>query len=173
MKIEGGRILLLERVDFSGIAKGWITDRVADFLLGRGWKNFVVDSGGDMYFSGLNEKLEKWTVDIAGIPFEKLTLGFLNKAIATSGIGKRKWENGGGRFHHLINPKDPEDFSFDLKSVTVIADSVEEADVWAKTLFLMGKEKGIVYARKNSIGSIFLDYRGNAGISPAINGYKI
>jgi thiamine biosynthesis lipoprotein len=86
--------------------------------------------------------------------------------LATSGISKRKWEIAGQKFHHLINPKEPENFLFELKTVTVILSTTEEADVWAKCLFLMGKEGAIIYARENDMAAIILDYRGSAWISP-------
>lgn len=165
LKIENGKIFFGSRMDFSGIVKGWATDRAAEFALSRGWKNFFVDSGGDMYFSGVDEKENKWTVDVEGIDFEKIMFEFSNRAVATSGIGKRKWEISGKRRHHIINPSDPDKFSFEINSVTAISDLVEEADVWSKTLFLMGKEEGMEYAEKNKIGCVFLDYRGNARIS--------
>ena len=47
-------------------------------------------------------------------------------------------------------------FSFDLKSVTVIARTTQEADAMAKVLFLMGLKKGIQFANRNKIKSIFL-----------------
>jgi thiamine biosynthesis lipoprotein ApbE len=66
----------------------------------------------------------------------------------------------------MINPKKPGEFSFDLKSVSVIAGSTTEADVWAKTIFLMGREGGMLYAREHDIAAVILDYRGSAWISP-------
>jgi len=165
LKVENGKIFFARRMDFSGIVKGWVTDKIAKFLLSRGWKNFLIDSGGDMYFSGIDRNLQKWTVDVEGFSSGRLAFAFSKAGIATSGIGKRKWEIGGKRVHHLINPKRPDKFSFDLRSVTVVADSVEEADVWAKTLFLMGKERAIAYSKGNNIKSLLLDYKGNVWIS--------
>ena len=88
------------------------------------------------------------------------------KAIATSGIGRRRWEIEGQRIHHIVNPQNPDFFSFDLKSVSVIADSTTQADIWAKTIFLMGKESGILYVKDNDMAAVILDYRGSAWISP-------
>jgi len=165
LKIRENEIFFGSRMDFSGIAKGWITDKVAEFLLGRGWKNFLVDSGGDMYFSGKNEKNEFWEIDVEGIAKDKIFFKLCNQGVATSGIGKRKWEKGGKRMHHIINPNNPAVFSFNLQSVTVIGDSVEGADVLAKSLFLMSIEDGMKFSNDNSIKSLFLEYNGNARVS--------
>jgi thiamine biosynthesis lipoprotein len=163
--IDGDEILFNQRMDFAGIAKGYITDTVWQMLQNGGFRNFLVDSGGDMFASGTDKKGEDWKVDIEGIPEEKILIKLRNEAIATSGIGRRKWESGEKRFHHLVNPKEPEKFNFDLQSVTVVAPSVTEADFWAKVLFLKGKIEGKKFSSENKLKSIFLDYRGNAWIS--------
>lgn len=163
--IKNAKIKFLRRMDFSGIAKGYITDRAGAILQAKGRANFLIDSGGDMLAWGNDDKNENWKIDVEGVAEKKLLLALKNEAIATSGIGKRKWESGGKRVHHLINPRDSENFSFDLQSVTVVASNVTEADVWAKVLFLMGKENGQKLAQEKKLKSIFLDYRGNVWIS--------
>jgi thiamine biosynthesis lipoprotein len=155
-----------KRMDFSGIAKGFITDKVSDYLTKCGWKNFLVDSGGDMYFSGVDKTEKNWNVGIEGIADNQLTFSLNNFGIATSGISRRKWEIGEKKYHHLINPKNPEEFSFDLKSVTVIASSTREADIWAKVLFLLGRDDGAKLAKENELAAFFLAYRGGSYISP-------
>ena len=173
LKIEGDEVFFRRKMDFSGIVKGLVNDKVVEFFKKEGFEDFVVDSGGDMYFSGYDVNGEKWKIDVEGVSYEKLVLEISGEAVATSGIAKRKWEKDGKRFHHLINPKNPDDFRFDLRSATVIDESTEKADVWAKTLFLMGKKKGIEFSKKNKIRSIFLDYSGNVWISPEMDKYKI
>lgn len=166
LKVDGDKIFFGVKMDFSGIAKGYITDKIVELLVGQQWENFLVDSGGDMFMRGVDERNKKWTVSVEGINERKLMLALSGKAVATSGIGRRRWEIEGKRMHHIVNPKNPQQFLFDLKSVSVIADSVVEADVWAKTLFLMGKKDGMIYAREHYVGAIFLDYRGTVWISP-------
>lgn len=171
LKIEENNVLFNCRMDFSGIAKGYITDRAADFLKSRGFENFLIDSGGDMYASGKNEDGDFWKISIEGIEDNKLNFSLSDKGVATSGITRRKWEGNGQKFHHLINPKNPQEFLFDLKTVTVILENTEKADVWAKTLFLMGKDKGLEYSNENGIASAFLDYKGNVFLSERIKYY--
>lgn len=163
--LENKSIKLKKRIDLSGIVKGHVTDKVADFFSTQGWENYYVDSGGDMFFAGRDEKSNPWLVDIEGVSKEKVILDVSDMAVATSGIGKRKWEKNGQRFHHLVNPKNPNKPSFDLKSVTVVADSVEKADIWAKVIFLMGREKALVLAKQNKVPFIMLYYSKGVFIS--------
>jgi thiamine biosynthesis lipoprotein len=94
-----------------------------------------------------------------------------DRGIATSGISRKKWGIQGKKFHHLVNPMDPNNYSYDLRTVSVIAQNTEEADGRAKTLILMGKERGLEFAQKNRIAAIFLDYRGNIFISSEAKKY--
>lgn len=168
LKIKGNQVFFGKRMDFSGVAKGYITDKVSEFLKSRGWKNFLVDSGGDIFAAGCDESGEKWKISLEGIPEEKMLIEISEEAVATSGITRRKWEAQGKKFHHLVNPKKPDEFNFDLKSVTVIRKNTTEADVWAKVLFLMGKKKGLEFSKINKIKSLFLDYKGNLYLSKEI-----
>lgn len=172
LKLKDRKVKFKRRMDFSGIAKGFINDEIVRMLRDKGWKKFMVDSGGDIYFAGLDQFGKEWTVDIEGIDKAKLVLQFSDMAVATSGISRRKWEFENKRFHHLINPNNSNEFSFDLKSVTVISDSTVDADVWAKALFLMGKKKGFMYAKENLIPAIFLDYNGRVEMTSAVKKYN-
>lgn len=156
-----GRITFHTRMDFGGIAKGYFTDKIARFISEKGFKNFIIDSGGDMYVSGKNAEGDAWRIGIEGVSDDRMTLVVENKAVATSGISRRKWENGGNRYHHLIDPKNSNEFSHDIRTVTVVSENVESADVWAKTLFLLGKDSGMKMAEEKKIACIFLMYDGS------------
>jgi len=171
LKIDNNKVFFGRRMDFSGIAKGYIVDQAAEFLQGQGWKNFLVDAGGDMRLFGKNQAGEDWKIAIEGIPEEKLMLSLSDRGVATSGISRKKWKIQEKRFHHLVNPKKPNEFSYELRTVSVIAKNTEEADGRAKTLVLMGKEKGLEFAKKNKIAAIFLDYKGNVSLSPPSKEY--
>jgi FAD:protein FMN transferase len=171
LKIKKNTIFFARRMDFSGIAKGYIVDQAAEFLKKKGWKNFLVDAGGDMLILGLNSSGEKWRIAVEGVPEEKLILEISGRGIATSGISRKKWQINGKNFHHLVNPKNPNNFSYELRTVSVIAKDTENADGRAKTLVLMGKKGGIDFAMKNKIAAIFLDYKGNIFVSPEAKKY--
>lgn len=155
--VENGRIKFLRKMDFSGIAKGYITDRVAEFLREKGFENFLVDSGGDMFAQGKDRSGDDWGIALEGSENEDETvLEISGQAVATSGSVRRNWERGGKKFHHIINPHRMDDFSFELQSVTVVAETVERADVWAKVLFLLGLESGLEKAREKEMKAVFL-----------------
>ena len=160
------------RMDFSGIVKGYTNDRVTEFFHSHGWTNFLIDSGGDMYAAGQPFDNDTWHIAIEGISTERLTLSLSDVAVATSGISRRKWERDGKRFHHLIHPEHPGNFAFDVKTVSVIASSTEEADVLAKVLFIQSDEERKKMAIDHNIATLVLSYNRGAWISPAAKPYR-
>ena len=172
LKVGEGKIFFSCRMDFSGIAKGYIVDCAAKYLKSRGWKNFLVDAGGDMFANGKNEAGKKWKTAVEGAPEEKMMLEVSGKGIATSGISRKKWRIKGKKFHHLVNPKDPNNYSYELRTVSVIAQDTENADGRAKALVLMGKKKGLEFATVRKIAAVFLDSKGNVLLSPGAKKYS-
>lgn len=165
---EKKSVLVKKRIDTTGIAKGFTVDEAVRYLKKEGWKNFVVDAGGDMFAQGLDENGKEWEIGIEGLDDSRVRLKLRDEGIATSGISRKRWQIGDKKVHHLINPKDPENFSYDIKTVTVIEEKTVEADGRAKVLVLMGKEKGLQFANENGIKALFLDYRGNVYLSEKI-----
>jgi len=171
LKIKKQEVLFNMRMDFSGIAKGYITDRAAALLKEQGWKNFLVDSGGDIYASGKNRGGGKWKIAIEEIPAENIVFEISNKGIATSGITRKSWQIGEKSFHHLINPKKPNNFSHQLKTVSVIAENTEQADGKAKVLLIMGDKQGKKLAHSKKYACVFFASDGNIWISPEAKKY--
>lgn len=169
--IEGEALRFRKRMDFSGIVKGYVTDRVAEYLGAQGWKNFLVDSGGDMYASGTPHDSPAWHITVEGLSDESVVFALSDMAIATSGISRRKWRSQGKPFHHLIHPKHPEQFSFDINTVSVVAASTEQADVLAKMLFLQNDADRKAVVEKKQLAALFLYTDHHVWISPAAKPY--
>lgn len=169
---EKATALIKRRIDTTGIAKGYTVDEAAEYLIRAGFKNFLVDAGGDMYAAGGAAGNSDWKIGIEGLDDSRIMLRLKDEGIATSGISRKHWTVGAKKFHHLVNPKDPGNFSFDIKTVTVIENKTVEADGRAKVLVLLGKEKGLEFANKNKLKALFLDYRGNVYLSAAIK-YRV
>lgn len=165
IRIRYDTITLEKRVDFGGMVKGWIADQIAIFLRKKGWGNFLIDLGGDIFAAGTNQHGQKWKLAVEGISENLLQLNVSEKGIATSGITRRSWFKQEKFFHHLVNPKKPNYFDSSLYSVTVVDKNTESADVRAKILFLMGQKKGMKFADKNNIACIFLPSSGKPAIS--------
>lgn len=153
-------VILHARLDIAGLVKGFAVDQAAKMLLDQNWNNFIIDAGGDMFAFGTGTSTMGWLIDIENISANDITFKIQNEAIATSGRTRRHWQIDQTNVHHLINPKKPDVFSFELQTVTVIDDRTMSADAWAKILFLMGLKNGLEYANEKKIKALFLDNNG-------------
>lgn len=118
------------KIAVSGIAKGYIVDRMSDVLRQEGFKKFLVNAG-DLYASG------RWEVGIRDPdhPGEEKTICKLkvkDQAVSTSGL----YERGA----HIIDPKTRKTVAH-AGSVTVIAKSSAVADALATGAFVLGKQR--------------------------------
>ena len=118
-------------IDLGSIAKGYITDRIGNSLESQGIENFLIDARGDILTFGESFHL----VEIQH-PREKresvMTLKLKNQGVATSGDYMQYHES--FEKSHILNQSD-------FISVTVIAPTLELADVCATAIFVSGKSE--------------------------------
>lgn len=148
------------RIDLGGIAKGYAVDKVVRMLRERGNTDFLVDAGGDIYASGadLENGYDFWGIDIAKSSGEMGRAALLtlhDMAVATSGTDRRRWSVEGEARHHLIDPRTGNSARTDLVSVTVVGATVSRAEVIAKTVCILGRERGLDFAT-NRRAAVFM-----------------
>lgn len=130
-------------LDFGSIAKGFIIDRVVEFIEKHGVYYGYINAGGDLRVFGDSRK--ETTVGIQH-PRDSsaviAVLGITDRAVVTSGDYERFFEFDGVRYHHIINPLT----GYPVKgiySVTIIAPNATIADALATTAFLLNPEDAI------------------------------
>ena len=130
-------------LDLGGIAKGAAVDLAFERLRAAGFRDFLVNLGGNIRVSGSPSPLRRsWRVAVRdpGNPAKTLGEPLLltsGEAVATSGSYERFVEIAGARFSHIIDPRSglPAPLS---GSVTVVAPTATEADAWSTALFVQG-----------------------------------
>lgn len=147
-------------IDLGGIAKGWTVDRVADELAQHG--PVLVDAGGDIRAIGAPDR-EGWPIALQD-PFDetrdRAVIGLRDGAVATSSIGRRRWQRDGQLRHHIIDPRTGQSSDSDLHTVTVVANTAEEADVAAKVALLLGARHGVDYLVQRRLAGLLIDRHG-------------
>jgi thiamine biosynthesis lipoprotein len=137
------------RLDLGGMGKGWTVDRAADRLQGLG--PFLVNAGGDIFAYHSPPGRKGWQVELIH-PLKPgqlmATLWLHHRALATSTIAKRRWQQGGKIMHHLIDPRTGQPARTDAISVTVVADRTVVAEVYAKVALILGVEAGLAYLQQ-------------------------
>lgn len=139
------------RIDLSANSKGYIIDRTASFMKELGFKNFIVNAGGDLYASGLKYNKDKFKVSIED-PDNKNGIASIillsDKAVATSGNYERFFiTKDNRRITHIFSGVTFES-SNNYKSVSVIADTAEKADGLATLYFLSDNKQIQEYCAK-------------------------
>ena len=123
------------QLDFGGIGKGYIAQKVVDYLKKEGVIASLVDAGGDIVFGDAPPDKKGWIVGVNQpektddlLP-EKLQLH--NMSVATSGDVYQFIEHNGKKYSHIINPLTGYGVT-SLRNVTVIANNGADAD-WLAT----------------------------------------
>lgn len=152
------------RIDLGGIGKGYIVDRVTSFLSQHS-EHFLIDAGGDIYAKGTNirEGYPYWAIEVEHPLSQEESVALLllsDKAVATSGRNRRHWLKEGQEKHHIIDPRTNKSATSTFLSVTVVADNVMTADVFAKTLFIAGPTEGPLLAERWKVPAIFIEHSG-------------
>jgi thiamine biosynthesis lipoprotein len=131
-------------VHLGGIGKGYAVDRAAAILKQRGFADFLIQSGGDLYVAGTNGGTP-WKLAIADPrgahePFATLQIG--DGTFSTSGDYERSFMKDGKRYHHLIDPDFGEP-AMGCRSVTIVTNRAVMADVLSTGVFIMGPADGM------------------------------
>lgn len=136
-------------VNLSSIAKGYGVDVVASLIKGSGYRNYLVEIGGELFAAGRRRDGKPWKVGVnlpeksaaATDVYKALTLE--DRAMATSGDYRNFVEIDGRSYSHIIDPRSGFPVNNGVVSASVIAPTCTLADGLATALMIMGPEKGI------------------------------
>ena len=152
--------------DFSGIAKGYADDAVADMLVGQGLRHILVEIGGELVGRGMRPDGDPWWVDLENPPgalCAPLRIALHGLAVATSGTYRRG--------HHSIDPRTGLPVHNGVVSLSVIDRSALAADAWATALTVLGTVAGLNLAAERQIAARFVVQEGEITtehLSPAL-----
>jgi len=161
------------RVHLGGIGKGYAVDRAAAILRERGFRDFLIQSGGDLYVAGRNNGAP-WKLGIAdprgtnGQTFATLELG--DGTLSTSGDYERFFMTDGVRYHHLLDP-DRGTPATGTRSVTIVTDSAMLADTLSTGVFILGPVEGMALIEKlNQVEGVIVTAANQVLISSGLQG---
>ena len=125
------------QIDLSSIAKGYAVDKISVFLKNNFYTDFMVEIGGEIKVSGLNNE-HKWRLGIMDPTDSKIfkTICLSDKSLATSGTYNNYFDFNGSKYSHLINPLNGYPVKHNIKSVSVVANNCIDADALATLLII-------------------------------------
>ncbi len=150
IKITGNMIELLHDdilIDLGSIAKGYITDRLAEYMKEIGIESAYMDSRGDLIIFGEHSEI----VDIQHPRNKRSTIGsFILKDCAVATSGDYMQHNKTFSENHILGSKD-------IISATVISGSLAEADALATCAIVLGTSEAPNFLMKNNAKAFLID----------------
>ncbi len=161
-------------IDLSGIAKGFAVDKIARYLDKHGFKNYLIEIGGELIGKGLNKDNEIWQIGIENPNNNSDTIKRIvqlkDMAMATSGNYMNYFEKDGVRYSHTINPVTGKPIKHKLASVTVLDNSAMNADALATAFMVLGPEKALSLANNLKI-AVYLIIKDGKSFEEKYNDY--
>lgn len=158
--LNGGKNLIKtggrgSQIDLGGVAKGYICDKISEFLSNKGVTSAIVNLGGNITVIGEKPGNKPFNVAIEK-PFSerKDMIGIVkmkNSTIVTSGIYERYLEVNGEKYHHILDPATGWPVDTDVISVTILSKIGHsmECDAMSTTALLLGSERGLKLVEAN------------------------
>lgn len=150
------------QLDLGGIAKGYIADEIAGFLVQRGVKNALIDLGGDIVVIGARPGGTSWRLGVQE-PFGEAeeTIGVLevsDVAVVSSGIYERCFRIDDVLYHHILDPKTGMPAKSDVIGATIIADDAVTGEGLSTIAVLVGSERAAeIFAQTDGyIGAVLV-----------------
>lgn len=148
------------KIDLSGIAQGYTVDRLAALLAAEGWRDYLVEVGGELAAAGQSPRATPWRVAVErpeALPGQvQQALLVSGAAISTSGDYRDYFERDGVRYSHTLDPASGRPVQHRLASVTVIAPTCAEADALATAILVQGPERGLAFAERHGLAAYLL-----------------
>jgi thiamine biosynthesis lipoprotein len=135
-------------IDLGGIAKGYIADRLKDYIVSQGVTSGLINLGGNTLTIGQKPGGKDWKLGIRK-PFGETAsdliaiLSVNDDSLVTSGNYERYFEKDGIIYHHILDPDTGYPAQTGLQSVSILSDSSADGDALSTTCFLLGAEDGL------------------------------
>jgi thiamine biosynthesis lipoprotein len=169
---DGGAALFFRErgmaLDLGAVAKGWAADELARMIQDAGIPSALLDLGGNIYVWGSRQGKSSGTKNAA--PWRVAVqnplgrrgdyIGYLEVpggvSVVTSGVYERFFEEGGRRYHHILDTATGYPVENGLLSVTVVAASSARADALSTACFALGSEQGAALADAENAAALFV-----------------
>ncbi len=150
--IDGNYVSLADPdtvLDLGFIAKGYIADKMKEYLLSQNITSGIINLGGNVLTIGSKPDNTAYTIGIQK-PYETMgtyakTATVKDKSVVSSGVYERYFEYNGTKYHHIIDTHTGYPTSSDLLSATIISDSSVMGDALSTICLSLGSEKSLAF----------------------------
>ena len=128
------------RIDLGALAKGYIADKLKEFLVEQGVQSGIIDLGGNILTIGENPTFHRpWRIGIQNPALDRgehvAVIEVSDASVVTSGIYERQLVVDGKTYHHIFDRTTGYPMETELASVTIVAEKSVDCEIWTTRLF--------------------------------------
>lgn len=133
-------------LDVGALAKGYIADKLKEFLVSEGVDSGFINLGGNVLTIGTKVEGDPWKIGLQK-PFAKRNESFTyvdapDCSVVSSGIYERYFEQDGELYYHVLDPVTGYPVETDLSQVSIISQESLTGDALSTACLILGHEKG-------------------------------
>lgn len=128
-------------IDLGALAKGYVADKIVDFLKRIGVKAGLINLGGNVLTFGQAPHNPDgcWRIGIQDPQNTRgenaLVLNIGEESVVTSGIYERTLTINGMTYHHILSPETGYPMESQLASLTIVSKNSVDGEIWTTRLF--------------------------------------
>lgn len=162
--IDGNTVSLKDpesSITLGFIAKGFIADKMKEYLLSRNIESAIINLGGNLLAVGSKPDGAPFQFGIQK-PFDEhgtiiTSLPVSDRSLVTSGVYERYFYQGDVLYHHILNPTDGYPVKNNLFSVTILSDSSMAGDALSTSCLALGLEEGMEFIESlDGVEAVFI-----------------
>lgn len=135
-------------LDLGAIAKGYIADRIKDYLLEHNVSRGIINLGGNVLCIGQKKNDTDFGIGVKQ-PFAQdgsslmETLSINDSSVVSSGTYERYFYEDDKFYHHILNPSTGYPYDNELWDVTILSSDSTTGDCLSTVCFVLGLDKGM------------------------------
>ena len=128
------------RIDLGALAKGYIADKLKEFLVEQGVQSGIIDLGGNILTIGENPTYQRpWRIGIQNPLLDRgehvAVIAVSDASVVTSGIYERQLVVDGKTYHHIFDRTTGYPMETEVASITIVAEKSVDCEIWTTRLF--------------------------------------
>ena len=118
-------------IDLGGIAKGYLLDKVKEYLVSKNISKYLIDAGRSSILLGEKEGGEDFVISVSDLNHKRIRLK--NSVLSTSGTSEQHVIIDGNTYFHIVNPFTGSALA-KYDAIIVISDLAYKGDAFATSL---------------------------------------
>jgi thiamine biosynthesis lipoprotein len=163
-------------IDLGAIAKGYIADKIKEYLLAHNINHAIINLGGNVLCVGSKRDNASFSIGVRK-PFAEneyvAKLKIADMSVVSSGNYERYFYDSGTLYHHILNPDTGYPYDNGVSEVTIVSDDSLTGDCLSTTCFALGISDGLALIESiDGVEAMFVDTSGNVTYSSGFASYE-